>query len=72
MRPTIRIVSDGGSAEIETREGQTLLETLQRAGWHVPAPCGGDGRCGKCLVRVAPPAAAGPRDDAESRFTGPD
>ncbi|MDD3242515.1 MAG: ASKHA domain-containing protein [Eubacteriales bacterium] len=33
------------------REGM-LLDALVEAGAKVPAPCGGNGRCGKCLVRI--------------------
>ncbi len=38
---------------IETKENQkkTLLELLREHGISVDAPCGGNGTCGKCLVR---------------------
>ena len=32
--------------------GETLLSALQRAGYSIPAACGGKGRCGKCRVKV--------------------
>lgn len=32
--------------------GETLLELLRRGGWQLDAPCGGQGRCGKCRVLV--------------------
>ncbi|MBO5556010.1 MAG: 2Fe-2S iron-sulfur cluster binding domain-containing protein, partial [Oscillospiraceae bacterium] len=36
---------------LESREGETLLAALRRAGVAVTAPCGGNGTCGKCGVR---------------------
>jgi uncharacterized 2Fe-2S/4Fe-4S cluster protein (DUF4445 family) len=38
--------------EIETREAETLLSALGRAGIPVIAPCGGKRRCAKCKVRI--------------------
>lgn len=35
---------------IEVAGGDTLLSVLRTAGFSVDAPCGGDGRCGKCKV----------------------
>ena len=41
--------------EIVPRPGETLLDLLRRGGFFVDAPCGGQGRCGKCRVRAAGP-----------------
>lgn len=38
--------------DISAREGENLLTTLRRAGLSPDAPCGGEGRCGKCRVNV--------------------
>ncbi|MDD4797863.1 MAG: 2Fe-2S iron-sulfur cluster-binding protein, partial [Eubacteriales bacterium] len=38
----------------QAREGM-LLDALVAAGQRVAAPCGGNGRCGKCLVLVHNP-----------------
>jgi len=35
------------------REGESLLEAMQRAGIPVEAPCGGNGTCGKCIIRAS-------------------
>ena len=35
---------------IEAAEGETLLSVLRTAGLILDAPCGGEGRCGKCRV----------------------
>lgn len=38
--------------EIEVEAGSTVLEAEIRAGLHPDAPCGGAGKCGKCLVKI--------------------
>ncbi len=43
---------NGTSARIEAGVGETLLQAAQRAGVFVDAPCGGNGVCGKCRVKV--------------------
>ena len=40
--------------EIEGRPGETLLRGISRAGLFLDAPCGGEGRCGKCKVGIGP------------------
>lgn len=37
---------------LEAEKGTNLLERLRKAGLAPPAPCGGHGKCGKCLVTV--------------------
>ena len=32
--------------------GTTLEDAISQAGLHVPLPCGGQGRCGRCAVQV--------------------
>ena len=46
----ILIRSGGRERMLEAAPGETLLSVLQRAGVPVSAPCGGQGRCGKCRV----------------------
>ncbi|MEN2986150.1 MAG: ASKHA domain-containing protein [Thermodesulfovibrionaceae bacterium] len=41
------------TGETVLSEGETLLESLQKAGIYLTASCGGKGICGKCKVRVA-------------------
>lgn len=38
--------------KVEASHGESLLSVLQKAVFSVDAPCGGDGRCGKCRVIV--------------------
>ena len=49
---SIQIEQNGRSRTIPLPEGETLLSVLRRAGYSIPAACGGKGRCGKCRVPV--------------------
>ena len=46
----ITIASEG--RKISAEPGQTLLEALRRQGLAPDAPCGGNGKCGKCTMLV--------------------
>lgn len=50
MKVTAIFSPQGGTAEVP--EGTTILEAAAQAGLELPAPCGGQGRCGRCKVRV--------------------
>ena len=50
MKQTIQI-QPGGHLE-EARQGENLLKVLRRANHAPDAPCGGNGKCGKCLVEI--------------------
>jgi len=55
MPPIIRIYRSGELiSESEGVKGETLLRHICAAGVYIDAPCGGKGRCGKCLVRLSP------------------
>lgn len=43
----------GEAVVLEAGDRDTLLDVLRRAGLAVSAPCGGNGKCGKCRVRAA-------------------
>lgn len=46
-------ITDGiRKIQAEARDGETILEVLQRAGAQVDAVCGGNGTCGKCRVQM--------------------
>ena len=38
--------------QIEVPDGTTILEAEIQAGLCPDAPCGGQGKCGKCLVKI--------------------
>ncbi len=48
----IRIVSPDESRIITTEPGKSLLEIIRNNSFELYSPCGGKGRCGKCLVNV--------------------
>lgn len=57
---------------VRAGKGASLLEAMVAAGLLLRADCGGRGRCGKCLVRVASADAGGlsAPDESERRFLG--
>ena len=38
--------------ELNAEKGEILLDVLRRGGLELPAPCGGNGKCGKCQVEI--------------------
>lgn len=53
MKLKLHISADGRSEIIETEAGPSLLAILRDHGYSIYAPCGGKGKCGKCLVSVS-------------------
>ena len=43
-------IADNKEIKISCEEGKNLLEVLKENDIHLSAPCGGKGRCGRCLV----------------------
>jgi len=54
----LRIIFEPAGVAAEARPGMSLLDIAIAAGVALDAPCGGQGRCGRCKVRFADPAAA--------------
>jgi uncharacterized 2Fe-2S/4Fe-4S cluster protein (DUF4445 family) len=50
----------GGKAAVE--DGESVLNAAWQAGASVDAPCGGQGWCGRCRVRIDPPPHPSPED----------
>ncbi len=54
---------------VEVPQGTTILEAASKVGLELPAPCGGQGRCGRCRVQLQdgpvdqPPNAHLPEED---------
>lgn len=48
----VTIVQGTKTREYSAAAGTLLLEFLRLRGYSVPAPCGGNGTCGKCLVTM--------------------
>lgn len=49
---TVTFKTRGGDVVIPAGSGTNLLELAQQAGVAIDAPCGGNGTCGKCKVRL--------------------
>ena len=66
-RATVTFLPDGATVEVDVGSG--LLEAATAAGVEIDAPCGGQGRCGRCKVTVhgagieRPPSAHLSADD---------
>ncbi len=83
MTVTVTFLPQNKVAEVP--EGTTLLEAALRVGLELPAPCGGQGRCGRCRVQLRdgrvdqPPNAHLPEEDraqgyvlaCQARLLGP-
>ena len=52
MKTNITVHTPEGTRVIEAESGNTLLSALTGSGMIVSAPCGGRGRCGKCVLRA--------------------
>ena len=50
MSLTVSFLPQGATAEVP--EGTTILEAATQARVDLPAPCGGQGRCGRCKVQL--------------------
>lgn len=52
MSKTHKITFESAAAPIEVPTGTTLTEAAQLAGIEINHPCGGQGRCGRCVVKI--------------------
>ncbi len=48
----IKIISSDNPRTIEAEPGSSLLDILRNNGLNIYAPCGGKGKCGKCMITV--------------------
>ncbi len=46
----VDIVTTAGTQTVDAKDGQTVLSLIQDQGIQFLAPCGGNGKCGKCRV----------------------
>ena len=49
---TYRVLFIKEKTEVTVKEGTTVLEAERIAGLSPDAPCGGAGKCGKCMVKI--------------------
>jgi uncharacterized 2Fe-2S/4Fe-4S cluster protein (DUF4445 family) len=57
MKHNVTFLPDG--CIFEADDGMTLLRAAVEAGLYIDAPCGGNGKCGKCRVSIQTDPAAG-------------
>ena len=48
----IKIIDSDNIIILKTKAGQSLLNILRGNGYNIYAPCGGKGKCGKCMINV--------------------
>ena len=48
----MKVVFQPSGAELIAEPGMTIMQALHRAGLNIDAPCGGNGTCKKCKVKV--------------------
>lgn len=49
---SIEVRASGKVHTVSVNDNETLLAALRKAGFSVPAACGGRGKCGKCRVKL--------------------
>ncbi len=49
---SVKFDGPNGPVEIQVPTGTLLFEASQQAGFNIQQPCGGQGRCGRCAVKV--------------------
>lgn len=49
---SIEVRASGKVHTVQVNDNETLLAALRKAGFSVPAACGGRGKCGKCRVKI--------------------
>lgn len=64
MKDKVKVTFQPIGRTVYVLRGTLLLEAAARAGSVIGTPCGGAGKCGKCLVRITNGGNAGPGDDA--------
>ncbi len=52
---TVTVRSESGDKKFDCESGITLLDLLSAEGFPIAAPCGGEGKCGKCAVMLVSP-----------------
>ncbi len=49
---SVKFDGPNGPVEIQVPTGTLLFEASQQAGFNIQQPCGGQGRCGRCAVKI--------------------
>ncbi len=65
---TVTVYTQNGTFKLRAKEGMTLYELLAGAGYYIDAPCGGNAKCAKCLVKAE--GALSAPSEAELKLLG--
>jgi len=68
MEKEVKVLFEPSGRHVHVLPGTVLLEAAAGAGFIIQTPCGGAGKCGKCLVRVR--AGQCPPSDSEAATLG--
>jgi uncharacterized 2Fe-2S/4Fe-4S cluster protein (DUF4445 family) len=52
MEKEVKVIFEPSGRSVHALSGTILLEVAARAGFIIQTPCGGGGKCGKCLVQI--------------------
>ncbi len=52
MQKEVKIIFEPSGRAVHALPGTTILEAAARAGFIIHTPCGGGGKCAKCLIRI--------------------
>jgi uncharacterized 2Fe-2S/4Fe-4S cluster protein (DUF4445 family) len=52
MEKEVKVIFEPSGRTVHVLPGTVILEAAARAGFIIQSPCGGAGKCGKCLVHV--------------------
>jgi len=69
MNKEVKVCFEPSGRTVFALPGTTLLEVAARAGFIIETPCGGAGKCGKCVVRIAS-GSCSPAGDEEQKALG--
>ena len=64
-----RVILQPEGLHVDVARGTALLAAIREGGVLMETPCGGQGQCGKCGVRIGGGTAPAPRDADRRRFS---
>lgn len=50
--PNVKVIDNGNETTLKVTKGEVLSKVLKDNNIDIMFPCGANGRCGKCLVKV--------------------
>jgi uncharacterized 2Fe-2S/4Fe-4S cluster protein (DUF4445 family) len=72
MSKEVKVTFQPSGRSVFVLPGTVVLEAAAQAGFIISSPCGGAGKCGKCLVRVVSRKPLAPPSSGEEKVIGPE